>query len=234
MANWFLLQNENVTGPHTESEIQALSASSTLPGDTLVWGLPMTTWKTLSAWEKELPQLTASTKISFSQQLWHYAVEGDSKGPMTRPELINDLKNIRTKGEVLVWTKGMKAWADLYEFHDLLDEVGVNRRDHPRAPIQGSVTVNYNENVTLLCSLKSISPGGFSATLSGNQLAIGQIVMAEIKSEKLQIPITAKACVQYSTESGLYGFKFQAINMEAKAHIMEFIKTAKSTIVNAA
>lgn len=228
MANWFLLQNENVTGPHSESEIQTQIASEKLKADTLVWGQPMTAWKTLNVWEKELPQLIASIAVTQTQELWHYAVKGVSKGPMTRAELINELKNIRTKDEVLVWTKGMKTWVDLYEFHELLDDIGINRRDHPRAPISGSVTLHRDDTVVMLCFLKSISPGGFSATLSGNQLAIGQIVTAEIKSNQLPVPITAKAAVQYSAESGLYGFKFKAINMEVKAHIMEYIKTSKT------
>lgn len=234
MANWFLLQNDNVTGPYAEDDIRAQIVSATLASDTLIWGQPMPAWKNLAAWEKELPQLRASIESTVTQQHWHYAINGDSKGPMTRAELINEIKNTRAKGEVLVWTKGMKAWADLYEFHDLLDDIGVNRRDHPRAPINGKVTIKFNETVVLLCTLKSISPGGFSAMLSGNQLVIGQTVNAEIKSDQLNVPIVAKATVQYSNEFGLYGFKFLAVNMEVKAHIMEYIRTEKTTTESAA
>lgn len=228
MAHWFLLQNEVVTGPFGAEDIRSQIISAKLPADVLVWGRPMTSWKPLAAWEKELPQLTATLENAVTQQLWHYAIEGDSKGPMTRAELINDLKNNRSRGEVLVWTKGMKAWSDLYEFHDLLDEIGINRRDHPRAAIEGTITLKFDDTV-ITGALKSISPGGFSATIDNGKLSIGQLVQSELKSNSLSIGVTAKSTVQYISDTGLYGFKFQAVNMEVKAHILEYIKNVKSS-----
>jgi hypothetical protein len=233
MAHWFLLDNETVTGPFAEEEIRTRMLSAKLPKHILIWGRSMTSWKTLHAWEKDLPHLTASLENPASQQLWHYAVDGDSKGPMARAELINEIKNLRSRNEILVWTKGMKAWADIYEFHDLLDEIGINRRDHPRANIEGSVALKA-DNLSLTGQLKSISPGGFSAVFNESLLAIGQVVTAELKSNHLSVGITAKSTVQYIAESGVVGFKFQAVNMEVKAHIMEYIKAHKNGLDTAA
>ncbi len=228
MAHWFLLQNEKVTGPFSDEEIKTQMTTTKIPGDALIWGRPMNAWKNLISWEKELPQLVATMENAISQQMWHYAVDGDSKGPMTRAELINELKNSRFKGEVLVWTKGMKAWSSLYEFHDLLDEIGLNRRDHPRAHIDGAAVIKFDSTV-LQAELKSISPGGFSAVLTGGgTLAIGQLIHADISSPHLGVPVSAKSTVQYVADTGLYGFKFQGVNMECKAHIMEYIKASKS------
>jgi hypothetical protein len=229
-AQWFINQNEKVTGPLTTDEVKARFTGGQLNNECLIWGRILESWMTLPNWMRDLTQLTAATQLQAqpsAAQMWHYAIDGDSKGPMTRVEMINEIKNSRSSGEILVWTKGMKAWSDLYEFHDLLDEAGINRREHPRAPITGSVVVKFDAQ-TLIGTLKSISPGGFGATQLSAQLSIGQIVHVEIKSDSLPMPISLKSIVQYTSESGFFGFRFQNVSMEAKAHIMEYIKHTKS------
>ena len=234
MGKWFLLQGEKVQGPFTHDEVRAEYAAGQTEENCLIWGRQHNLWQPLSTWLKTISQTEMqTTNDTVTQQLWHYAIEGESKGPMPRVELVNELKNLHHKGEILVWTKGMKAWADLFEFHDLLDEMGLNRREHPRSPINGSIVVKYDDQ-TIIGLLKSISPGGFGAVNLGNTLSIGQVVSVEIKSESLNSTVVVKSIVQYVSESGFYGFKFQSINMEAKAHIMEFIRRSKEPTAEAA
>jgi PilZ domain/GYF domain 2 len=228
MSQWFLIIQDKVTGPFSEGEIKAQVGAGHIDHSHLVWGRPQKDWKPISWWIKELPQLTAAAELKVSNQLWHYAINGDSKGPLTRPELINELKSLKNSGEILIWTKGMKAWASLYEFYDLLEDIGLNRREHPRAQITGSVTVK-TDDATMIGILKSISAGGLGASQLDKRIPIGQVVSVEIKSEQLGINVSTKATVQYSTDTGYYGFKFQNLNMEAKSLIIDYIRNLQSS-----
>ncbi len=235
MDIWFICENEDVRGPFTANELKAMVTDGQIGESTLVWGRPQQTWMPANRWASMLPQLM-SHKISESssqQQLWHYAVNGTSVGPLTRAELVNELKAATQKNQILVWTKGMKAWGDLFEFHDLLEEIGLNRRESPRLSIQGAAIIRF-EDKTLLGQLQTISPGGVGITKLDSRLPIGQLVSIEIKSEVLGEPVHMKALVQYSTESGFYGFKAQSLSIEAKSRIIACIKRKQSEVARAA
>jgi PilZ domain/GYF domain 2 len=239
MDRWFICQNEKVTGPYTSDEVRAQVTGAQIPAGCLIWGRPMNQWQTIEWWTKESPQLNSATvsntasvsteDLPPNQQQWHFAVDGASKGPLSRIELINELKTVQNKTEILVWTKGMKAWSDLYDFHDLIDEMGLNRREHPRAPIHGSLIIK-TENNTYIGQMKAISQGGFGAVQMDKSLSIGQVFNIEIKSDQLGDSINAKAIVQYVTDQGYFGCKFQSISMEAKARITEYILRTKQNV----
>lgn len=235
MGRWFICKSEKVQGPLTADEIKAQVASGTLPLDCLIWGRGHKEWIALSRWIKDVGHREESVS-TVQEQLWHYAIDGTSKGPMTRAELVNEIKGIKQKDEVLVWTKGMKAWADLFEFHDLLDDVGLNRREHPRAPIHGQAILTADDGQSVIGQLKTISSGGLGVTHVGQNLKIGQTLMVEIRSAELGDSITSKATVQYVTQSGYVGFRFVSLSMENKARIMQYVKQVNQgvTIVQAA
>ncbi len=194
----------------------------------LVWGRGQGDWLTLANWMKLSESYHAQEgQNKRPEQMWHYALEGDAKGPMSRAELILELSNIRDKDQILVWTKGMTAWADLFEFHDLLDELGLNKREHPRAAISGSLVIATEDGNTVIANLKTISAGGAGATNVNQMLTMGQNVTLEVKSDSLNETINVKAQVQYVTEFGYVGFKFQSISMEAKSRIVQYLRTAK-------
>jgi hypothetical protein len=226
MEKWFVIQSERVSGPFSRDEMKAQVADGHVSVESLIWGRPFKSWIPANTWLKELSQLSQTVEKKVSYQMWHYAVDGVSKGPISRTDLVNEIKKLQSKGEILVWTKGMKAWADLFEFHDLIDEIGINRREHPRAHIQGSIVLKLNDQ-TMIGQLQTLSPGGFGATQINSHLSIGTVVTAEIRSDSLGQPMTAKAAVQYLTDTGFVGFKFTAVNMETKARIHEYIRTTK-------
>ncbi len=226
MSRWFISENENVRGPFSSDEVRAMLTDGQISQSTMVWGKPQTSWVDVNKWVSLLPQLSklqGPIEDSAQQQPWHYAVNGNSVGPLTRAELVNELKTIAEKDQILVWTKGMKAWADLFEFQDLLEEMGLNRREHPRASIHGSAIIRIDDK-TLIGQLKTISPGGVGIDQLDSRLAIGEVVSIEIKSDELGDPVNMKAVVQYSTQAGYYGFKAQSLSMEAKSHIISYMK----------
>jgi hypothetical protein len=222
MAQWFVLRNEDVSGPFDTEEIKGMAAQGDLSDRDLVWGRPQTEWRPLSWWTIELPNLLQKTQEVKDLRLWHFASAGTAQGPFSRADLVAKLKDIDLSQDLLVWTKGMKAWAPIFEFNDILDEVGVNRRQYPRAEIEGRVALKIGQN-SFEGTLATISEGGFGANkITG--LVIGQVLSAELSSDAFYDTIHAKVEVRYFTETGYVGFRFQHLNMESKGAIIQYVK----------
>jgi len=232
MAHWFLYHNEVVSGPFSTEEVKSLAAQRQVEESSLIWGRLQKEWKPLRWWMVELPSLLSRHTEVKDSRLWHYAQEGNSHGPFTRDDLITRLKDVELDQNVLVWTKGMKAWAPIFEFHDLLDEIGINKRQFPRAEIEGRVTVKLPTKA-VEGVLITISEGGFGAN-GLTDMSIGQVVSVEVISDAFYDTIHAKAEVRYITESGYVGFKFQHINMESRGAIIQYVKSAGRTMLKAA
>lgn len=234
MRTWFVSINEQVRGPFTQDEIKTHLAEGTIPLDSRIWGRGQTDWVIASNWMKA-PQAAVIDPVRAKQeQAWHYAVQGVSKGPMPRAQLVNELRATRQKDEVLVWTKGMKAWSDLFEFHDLLEEIGLNKREHPRAAIDGQVVLKTEDGKAIIGQLKSISPGGLGVGQIIEPLSIGQVVTVEVRSPMLGDTIATKATVQYVTDSAFVGMKFVSVSMESKSRILEYVRTSDTIAQRAA
>lgn len=232
MVQWFVLQNEDVTGPFSTEEVKALAAQGQFQDSDLIWGRIQNEWKSLGWWMVELPHLITKTKEVRDPRQWHFALNGSSFGPFSREDLVNKLKETNLSGEVLLWTKGMKAWAPIYEFNDILDAIGINKRQFPRADVEGKVSIRVGQQV-IEGPILTISEGGFGADqLEG--LTIGQIVNIEINSDAFYDTIHARAEVRYIAEGGYVGFKFQNLGVETRSSIVQYVRSSGRTFVRAA
>lgn len=227
MAQWFVTANDIVEGPFTTEELKTRVQSGTLGESYLIWGRTMQEWRTPSRWMSDLSGLLEKMNTDQDYRHWHYSYEGQSYGPMNREKLLESLKNVKHTSDVLIWTKGMKAWAPLYEFHDLMDDVGVNKRQFPRAPIDGQVIASWDEK-KLTGKLDTISEGGCGGTGFAD-LVPGMTVSLDLESKSFFEVLKVKAEVRYVNENGYVGFRFQKLNMETRGAIIQYIKARSHT-----
>lgn len=218
---WFVKQGERVDGPFTTDNVLHQLTSGTVNKHDLIWGPGTEEWQNLANWQRGLNSLGKEQPPDYAgEEAWHYAIDGQSKGPFSREQLIAQLKPL--SGQIMVWTKGMKEWAPLYEFHDLLTELGINKRQFPRADLSGKAILKGNGN-TLIAPLLSISEGGFGISLDGGLVA-GEGMSVELQSPSFREALQAKAEVRYVGQ-GVIGMKFTQINAEAAGAIIQFIKS---------
>lgn len=220
-SQWFVQKDDLVEGPLTTEAVQARATSGQLLSTHLIWGRGLDQWYTLNAWSKDLTGLTAKVKQEPVQEVWHFASGGQSSGPVPREALANELKDLDSLGTVMLWTKGMKEWAPLFEFHDILSEIGVNKRQFPRADLTGKAVMKGDGN-TLVAPLVSVSEGGFGIQLDGG-LVPGQILTIELHSPAFREVLHAKAEMRYGSK-GIIGMKFTQINQETKGAIIQFVR----------
>ncbi|MCB0361469.1 MAG: DUF4339 domain-containing protein [Bdellovibrionales bacterium] len=220
-VQWFLNNEGDVSGPFSTEEVKTQIDGGYSP-DVLIWGKAQKDWRPLSWWENALPDLLAKNTEQQDVSKWHFAFEGKSHGPLTRKALIEALGKLSSLQSVMLWTKGMKSWLSVYDFHDVMDEIGIDRRMSPRAEMNGTVVITGGA-FSGIGQIKIVSEGGLG--LIGLPGGIpGQEYQLEIDSPRLGIPIRAKAEVRYVTETGYTGMKFTQISMEAKSTLIDYIR----------
>ena len=190
-------------------------------------GPAIESWLSASHWEQILPEITQKQKDKEKPQAkqWYYSQNGETYGPLSKMDLIDAITPVTSRSEVLLWIKGMKDWASVFEFHEIVKELGINHRKMPRADILGQVFITEPSGTTHIAQLTSISEGGFGAKGLQN-LSSGQIVDIEMKSDKFFFPVRAKAEVRYVSKSTHAGFQFTTISVEARSAIVEYIKSS--------
>ncbi len=221
MEKWFVCQGENVSGPFSTEEVKVQLKNGLVSKKSLIWGRLHPHWLPASRWVSHLQQILNQAPLSQnSEKQWHYALSGESHGPFEKDKLVQILSSLGRAHEILIWTKGMKNWAPLFEFPELLDAMGVNKREFPRASLQGQALIAGEPPQT--GKLRSISEGGFSA--SGVFLIPGEVYSVEIQSDQLKTPLHVKAQARYRSESGHTGFKFTSLPQEAKTILVQYLR----------
>ncbi len=221
---WFIQNGDVIDGPLSTSDVQTRVQTGQLNNHNLIWGRGMSTWYTPATWLAELSQLMTETQQETITETWHYADKGQSHGPFLREALLAKLKTLGSVGTVMLWTKGMKEWAPLFEMHDILTELGVNKRQFPRAELTGKAVLKDGGS-TLVAPLVSISEGGFGIQLDSG-VVTGQIVSVELHSPSFREVIHAKAEVRYAG-TGVFGMKFIQISVENRGVIVQHVRQAQ-------
>lgn len=227
-TKWFVQINDRVDGPLTTDDVQARMESGIIDNSHLIWGAGMDQWRRVDWWSSELPNMNTQTHVNISPEAWHYAFRGQSNGPFRREKLLDELKLIDALGEVLLWTKGMKEWAPLFEFHDILSALGVNKRQFPRAEIKGQAIIKLG-NTTVTAPTVTISEGGLGLQHEGT-LVPGQEISVDIQSPSFRQVLRAKAQVRY-VSNGITGLRFSHVSVETKGAIIQFVRQSQTRFV---
>ncbi len=223
MEKWFICNNDIVDGPFTREQVEKLVKDNRYPTDVLVWGKALNVWKPYSWWLDHYDSILAEAAKATDPRKWHFAFRGESQGPLNKKDLVEELKKLKgDANDALIWTKGMTNWAPIFEFHDIMDNVGVNRRNFPRAPVSGKIVLHHGDQY-IVGELSSISEGGFGARNFAYDLAPGLNLKLEIISDEIGGTIHTSAQVRY-LDSETVGFKFTQINREAQSQIISYVK----------
>ena len=226
MAQWFVERAGQIEGPFSTEMIQNRLQAGTFNPDDRVWGRAMEEWRTLSWWSMSLNELATYQRSVANPEVWHYAHDGSTYGPLAWNDMLSNLKGLRATSmdqlvNVMVWTKGMKEWASVLEFHEILESLGVNKRDTPRAAITGKAIIKALGN-TFVSPLRHVGEGGCGCDAIPG-LTPGETVTIELQSDALKASVHAKAQVRYVTDR-LVGLKFTQLNVENKGLIVQYVR----------
>lgn len=217
---WFLLLDDQVTGPYDAPEIQNRIDKAK---DPLIWGRGQAEWLSPDKWRTAMKALVdQQTLEQQNSRQWKMRVDQKELTPMTLDELIGHLKDYTDLSPVRLWTEGFDEWKEVFQVRKIIDELGISRRSHFRVPMIGSLkaTAGFGE---LNAKVISVSEGGVGVN-SSKGLQVGEKFSAALNSPNLFLNITCNMEVVYVGPDGYAGLRFLGLPIEAKSAIIEYVK----------
>lgn len=219
---WFIYCHEEVSGPYSTDEVKRNILAGKWTADAQVWWKGQKEWLALDKWHANLEHILEANRQQGQQPVWYAERGGQQTGPMTKNDLVNHLKTLPDVKNVRLWTVGLNHWSNLFEFHEIVHQLGITKRGYDRAPIMGQVQIQRNGEVTHK-PLASVSGGGLGVRDAG-MLGAGEIITVAIQSPLLIAPVRATAKVMYVESSGYAGLQFQQIHIESKTTLMDYVR----------
>lgn len=216
--NWFILSEGQVIGPFSPEEVESKVGSLSQPQ---IWGRGQGEWMEPNKWRQSLKDLPP-TPAAASKDLWRIRVEGKDLQPMVYDELLKYLRSLKDYSSIDIYMDKSGQWKDLYAVQQIVDELGISRRSHPRVPITGTLECE-TEDGSFECRVISISEGGLGVSESKN-MQIGQRFKSTLKSPNLYIAVSCTCEVVYIGNDGYAGMRFVSLTEEAKSSIIEYVK----------
>lgn len=222
---WFILHDGQVTGPFDPPEIESKISSL---NDTQIWGRGHGEWMTPIRWRQMMKDLPAAGAAVDSSKLWRLRIDGKAQDAQTYTELIASLKNIKDFTTVDVSSDNGQTWKDIYSVQQVVDNLGISRRSHPRVPIVGTLEFENDKGESVKCRVISVSEGGLGVN-DAQSLQIGQKFYATLTSPNLYVTVTTSCEVVYVGSDGYAGLRFVGIPEEFKSSIVEYVNKFATT-----
>lgn len=223
---WFLYIDNVVSGPFSTDQVKSKIQEDDLKAKCFIWWKGQREWIPVSTWEKDLDAILEATANANKKPIWYVDIGGTKPaGPLTQNEMVEMIKSAREIDRIRLWSVGMKQWQSLFELHDIMEMVGISRRETPRAPLMGTVAINRigPEPKGLVVRAASISVAGIGVA-DASELRRGDEVALLVKSPDLKSSIHVRGEVVYVTPNGYAGVRFHQIHPEAKSIIHDYVK----------
>ena len=221
---WFIIEKDQISGPFTPTDIFNRLNKGELK-EAQFWAKQKTQWMNESDFREEVRRDEDSLKRMHSARAaneWKVKTPDQQLGPLAYPQLIDFLKKQTELGNIKIWTEGYEEWRDVYSVYKILDDLGVNRRQHPRVAIQGVLLIEHTGGL-IEVPLTTISEGGCGIS-KGYKLNIGDKFKGTVSSPALPHKIHCAAEVVYMGTDAECGLKFSNISMEGKSAIIDYVR----------
>lgn len=218
---WFVYQDNYVRGPFSTEEIDNGLAKKQLDEKSIVWWRGQKSWITLKSWQSGLQEITR-TIAQEDPLVWFAQANGTHKGPLTKTGLISMLNESPSVDRFKIWKDGLTEWKSVFEVSEIASELGLNPRNNPRVPFDGTVLIELPHQ-EIEAPISNLSAGGFAISHTP-QMPANQMVRVTIRGNDLATPVKANAEVVYSATSGHAGFKFEKIHVEAQSTIVDYVR----------
>ncbi|MBN8539692.1 MAG: DUF4339 domain-containing protein [Deltaproteobacteria bacterium] len=224
-TSWFVHRDGAVLGPFSADEVEKNIESGSLGPECLIWARGTNEWSPISEWKSISIKIQAIQKSSDSRVWYCDSGSGHPIGPLTQGELADHLRGLNRWDIVTLWGTGLVKWLPLFEVPEVMDLVGISRRENPRAPLLGQVALTAvgSSMAAQVLQALTVSIGGFGVKNAG-ALNRGDKVQISIKSREFPSTVHALGEIIYVSRTGDAGVKFLDITAENKAIITEHIR----------
>ena len=222
---WFIYSDQIVSGPFSTQEVRKELDQGRWAINSSIWWKGQREWMPLRTWQSQLTKILRTEEEKGLRPVWYVHLGESPIGPLTPDELYAHLRALSNLSGVRLWTVGMNKWANAFDLHEIMDQLGLSRRANERAPLMGTVVLTrLSEDATpMITRAASISAAGIGVN-DAHDLDRGDEVNVLIKSPEFQHPIRVRAKAAYVTPDGYAGLKFEVVHAETRSLLLDYIK----------
>lgn len=225
---WYIYSNNIVSGPFSTEGVEAGLQDNTWSGSALIWWKGQREWVSIDTWRQDLKNILESLRTNIQTTAWYVEHLGTQKGPMSIKDLQQYIQTNGIIGSCRVWTNGMDKWMSVFQINELVNQFGITRRKHQRAPFKGDLIVTApNAQETLIAHPGSISAGGLGVR-GLETVKTGDDLSLQLKSPLLIQEVKSLARVVYTNIGGYTGLEFKTLSPEYESIITDYVKQFKS------
>lgn len=227
---WFIYSNEVVTGPFDTEAVRNKLQGGQLSARCFIWWKGQREWIPVTTWEAQLDQILRLSEERAQKPVWYLDNGGSPVGPLTQNELVDHLRGISQLNRVRLWAVGMKKWTSLFAIPDVMELLGISRRENERAPLMGTVAVTRSTDSPKGFVLKtaSISIAGMGV-VGTHDLRVGDQLSLLVKSGEFPSSLHLRGIVAYVQATGYVGICFEAASAESQSLILDYVKRFNAT-----
>ncbi len=218
-----------MTGPHSKAEL--LGAEPTcyiLPIHSQQWY----SIQELDSLERlnhgDIP-LVPPAQVTPAAPNWYYSEGSETQGPLLKEDLLIKLRHVKSLDVIMIWNENLTDWQSVYQFPDILNTLGICRRENLRLDLSGQALISITGQESQppqVAKLFSISLQGIGVT--GAILTKGLKVKIEIQSEQLATIIKIDAETLGTNKDGMTSFEFTQLLPEMQSIIADYLRTSAS------
>jgi len=220
---WFILSNEKIVGPFKQSDIiNELNEGKWI--DSRFWSKGKPHWMTSSQFKDDFViQKKQNESQTSGTLLWYIKDHETLHGPVSYDEMLIYLRKKPNYKMTFVSNSSAQDWQGVYQFQSLMDNLGVNRRHHPRVPIEGTITILEGFFKGKKIPLITLSQGGLGA-VELRSVSIGEKIKGVFSGANLSTPIHFQGEIVFLNPEGGIGLKFTNISAEGLSQIIAYVK----------
>ena len=222
---WFIYTNNVVSGPFTTEQVHERIQSGACPRESFIWWKGQREWLSVTTWEQQLEKIVKADQSKSENPIWYVDQGQNPVGPLTENEMLETLRGNTDLSRVRLWSVGMAKWTNVFELPEVMDQMGISRREHERAPLMGQVAVTRTTDVpqTFMAAAGSVSISGMGLN-GAHALKKGDEVQLVVKSHEFPQAMHFHGTVVYVTSQGYAGIKFSKVHPESQSLIFDYVK----------
>jgi hypothetical protein len=221
---WFIYSDNVVTGPFTTEQVDQCLSAGIWSGECFVWWKGQREWMPVKNWKEQLATIVKNESEKSQSPVWYVDVGGSSVGPLTQKEMISHLRGVANLNKTRLWSVGLDKWTNIFELHEVMEELGISRRENDRAPLMGTVAISRaDQQGPVLVKAASVSIAGMGCNDAGF-LVKGEQVQLIIKSNEFPTPLRVTGSVAYVTAQGYAGIRFDTLHPETSTVVFDYVK----------
>jgi hypothetical protein len=226
---WFIYSNDVTSGPFSTEVVREKISMGLLSANSHIWWKGQREWIPVTTWLGQVDGIIQNAADRTHKPVWYVDSGKSPTGPLTENELIDHLKTCKSLARVRLWAVGMEKWTSLFELSEVMELIGLSRRENERAPLMGTVAVSRSNDDPqgFVLRAASISVAGMGVQ-GRHDLRAGDSISLVVKSGEMPLSLQMRGEIAYVTSNGYAGIRFEKVVPEMQSMIVDYVKKFNS------